>query len=157
MMRPTPLATIRWVAVGLLLAIFAGCGQAGPDTIPVSGVVTLDGMPCIDATIIFLPIDQTTGNGGRGVTDSEGKFVAHLHDNDSALGPPGLMAGTYKVLINKWVTPDGQLFVATADMAPIDSNAREVIPPRYSDFTLSRLKAEVPGDGKPLQYDLRSK
>lgn len=143
--------------LALLAICLAGCQSAETDTIPVRGLVTIDGQPCADASVIFLPIGQTPGNGGRGTTDQDGRFVTHSHGDLPQQRVLGLPSGEYKVLINKLVTPDGTPFVATEEVSPIDSNAREVIPPKYSDFTLTRLREKVEGASKELIFDLRSK
>lgn len=140
----------------LLLATLVGCGPPPPQTIPVTGVVTLDGAPCADALVTFIPIEETKGNGGAGYTDAEGKFTARLHDGQTGQGPPGLLPGKYKVLINKSVGPDGKPFVHDPNVAPIDSDARELLPAIYSDFEKSTLYLEVGLASVDKRYELKS-
>lgn len=147
---------LRAATFALPLAIclwFAGCGARGPSTLPVTGVVTLDGQPCEGAVVSFVPQEATGGNGGTGLTDPTGKFVAKLQDGKT----PGLLPGKYKVMISKFVRPDGKLFVAVGDEAPIDSNARELLPPRYSDYQFTTLQAEVDATSTPHTFDLKTK
>ncbi|WP_425616965.1 hypothetical protein NA78x_000630 [Anatilimnocola sp. NA78] len=143
-------------SLALPLAIclcFSGCGGSGPSTLPVTGVVTLDGQPCEGALVSFVPQETTGGNGGTGLTDSTGKYVTKLQDGKT----PGLLPGKYKVMISKFVRPDGSLFVATGDEAPIDSNARELLPPRYSDYQYTTLQAQIDAAATPHNFDLKSK
>ncbi len=142
----------------LLLAItsFVACNPAPPLTTPVSGLVTLDGQPCAGANVAFIPLGETSGNGGLGQTDETGKFTAHLHDGQTGKGPPGLLPGQYKVLINKTVNPDGTPFIATAEVAPIDANAKELLPEIYSNYEQTKLQADVGLAAVELKYELRS-
>lgn len=143
-------------SIVLLLATLAGCGPKLPETIPVTGVVTLDGAPCADALVTFIPIEETKGNGGAGYTAADGKFTAHLHDGQSGKGPPGLLPGKYKVVINKSVNPDGTPFVRDPNVAPIDSNARELLPATYSDFEKTTLRLEVGLASIDQKFELKS-
>ncbi|QDU26480.1 hypothetical protein ETAA8_15580 [Anatilimnocola aggregata] len=147
---------IRTSIVTLALSFVAGCAPTGPAAIPVTGVVTLDGQPCASAVVNLVAHGETTGNGGWGRTDEQGKFVIHLNDGRSEQGPPGLPAGQYKVLISKLVTPDGQPFIPTEDVAPIDSNAKELLPPIYSDFQQTTLTADVVAPKSELVFELKS-
>ncbi|QDU26482.1 hypothetical protein ETAA8_15600 [Anatilimnocola aggregata] len=149
---------MRNLLIPLVLCVtFAGCGAQGPATIPVSGVVTFDGKPLSGAMITFVPQGDTSGRGGLAQTDDEGKFVARTQDGKTIEGIAGLVPGQYKVLVNKLVKPDGTLFVPTEEQAPIDANAREVIPLPYSDFERTTLTAEVNEAVQPLTFELRSR
>lgn len=141
--------------IALLLAV-AGCQPAPPQTTSVTGVVTLDGAPCADAVVTFIPTGETTGNGGVGYTDAEGKFTAQLHDGQTGIGPPGLLPGKYKVLINKSVNPDGTPFIHNPDVAPIDSTARELLPAMYNDYEKTKLQLEVGLASVHETYELKS-
>ena len=140
----------------VLVAAFVGCQAPPPNTIPVTGIVTLDGAPCADALVTFIPQGETKGNGGAGYTDAEGKFIARLHDGQSGKGPPGLLPGKYKVLINKSVNPDGSPAVRDPNVAPIDSTARESLPAIYSDYEQSKLQVEVGLASVHEKFDLKS-
>lgn len=145
----------------LLVAALTGCQDAPPPTIAVTGIVTLDGVPCADAVVTFVPTGETKGNGGAGYTDAEGKFTAHLHDGQTGQGPPGLLPGKYKVVINKSVNPDGTPAVRNPDVAPIDSTARELLPSSYSNYDQTTLQLEISDKAGLLavvheRYDLKS-
>ena len=140
-----------------LLAVAGGCKPPPPNTIPVSGTVTIDGQPLVGANVSFFPQGETTGRGGMGQTDEQGRFTVHLHDNQSTKqGPAGLFAGQYKVIISKLVNPDGTPFIASEDVAPIDSNAKDLVPEAYSNYDLSKLTADVQPPEKKLTFDLQS-
>jgi hypothetical protein len=71
----------------LLLATAAGCGPSRPALLPAEGVVTLDGKPLAEASVVFQP-----AGGGRpatGITDANGRFkVGTFKPHDGAL--PGM-------------------------------------------------------------------
>ena len=138
----------------LMLTAVAGCQPAPPQTIPVTGLVTLDGVPCAAAAVTFIPFGETQGNGGVGYTDAEGKFTAHLHDGQTGKGPAGLLPGKYKVVISKWQNPDGT--PGDRNVAPIDSTAREVLPAAYSDYEQTKLQLEVGLASLQEKYELKS-
>ena len=146
-----------WLAIGpcCIAAAFAllGCGDdPSRGLVPVSGSVTLDNKPLSGALVTLVPQGETLGQGSFGHTDAAGKFVLQTPE-----GQKGAVAGTYKVLINKQVNPDGTDFVPTEDVSPMDSNAREILLPRYSDFERSSLKATIPAEGTTLKFDLVAK
>jgi len=137
--------------LSVLLATLIGCGGGAnlPDTVPVSGTVTLNGQPLANASVAFVPTGTTGGEGGYGTTDQDGRYeLAYLK------GGSGVPVGDYRVVISKRAMPDGSDVVDESDVAPMDSPAREVLPPRYSNEQHSRLSATVSdGDGS-FDFDL---
>lgn len=73
---------------GLLL--LSGCGDAntGPETVPVSGTVTLDGKPVSGAQVTF--VHETFAAFGE--TDANGKYEL----------VPGAVPGENKIVLSKW-------------------------------------------------------
>lgn len=118
----------RWfLLLGMLLCL-AGCNKPEhPDVGRVSGVVTLDGQPLAEATIMFQPAE---GRASVATTDSAGKYSMTYLD-----GVPGAKLGTHTVIIRTEIPgEDGQ--------PPI---AKEKLPKRY--HADSELTAEVqPGN-----------
>ena len=88
----------RLFSIGILCLVFAGCesGPQLPPTVPAEGIVTLDGTPVADATVVFIA-EQGNYN-GTGVTNKEGKFSMKAFDSKS-----GVVVGSYKVELNKTV------------------------------------------------------
>ena len=72
-----------WIAAGAF-GLLAGCG-GGPKTIPVTGIVLLDGQPVpAGAAVQFIPRDG--GHVADGITDAAGKFtLTTFQANDGAL------------------------------------------------------------------------
>lgn len=56
----------------ILMAAALGCGNRGPEVVPVAGVVTRDGKPVPKVFLEFIPDE---GRPSWGVSDAEGKFA----------------------------------------------------------------------------------
>lgn len=144
---------------GLILLALSLSGCLGgsslppiPETIPVSGVVLLDGKPLVDASILFVPSEGTKGIECSGITDDDGRFeLKHPH------GPTGAPAGNYRVVISHLVDSRGLAILPNPDIPPADQGAVESLPPRYSSFDQTILKAEVPHTAGELKFELTSR
>lgn len=76
----------------LLLLLLAGCGGSEYTAVPVSGRVTLDGVPLPDVGIVFVPISKerdrpNIGPGSLGRTDAEGRFTLQTVRGDAGAVP----------------------------------------------------------------------
>ncbi|MFO0969238.1 MAG: carboxypeptidase-like regulatory domain-containing protein [Gemmataceae bacterium] len=129
------------------LSVLAGCGSSsGPKLIAAAGKVTYKDKALSGATVSFFPVEGAEGTGGSGTTDAEGNYkIAY------ARGGEGLPAGKYKVTISKRLMPDGS--APPPDVAPMDSPAKETLPPIYSELDRTTLKAEVK-EGATHNFDL---
>ena len=68
-----------------------GCGDSGPQMVPVRGVVTFKNKPIGKINVMFMPADKT-GLIAQGTSDASGKFeLQTLKSGD------GAMEGSYKV------------------------------------------------------------
>lgn len=152
-----PWTGYRGCCFGIYLAAVAWLGCSGgdpnePKQFPVSGTVTLDGKPLAKATVTFTPVGNTRGAGATGKTDQEGRYqLTYLR------GKMGAPAGQYRVAISKRVMPDGKDVPDDDKTPPIESPARETLPPRYSSEQDSTLSATVPEGGGTLDFALKSK
>ena len=74
----TNIASFFTLGVAVALLAFVGCSK-GPSSVPVSGVVTLDGKPVTGLTVVFFPEptkeNSSPGPYSSGVTDATGKYV----------------------------------------------------------------------------------
>jgi len=140
---------LGWLST--LLAACVGCGGGAnlPDTVPVSGKVALNGKPLTNASVTFIPAGITRGEGGFGTTDQEGRYeLTYLR------GSSGVPVGEYRVVINKRVMPDGSDADEGPDVAPIESQARELLHPKYSNEQHTTLSATVPEGGGSVDFNL---
>lgn len=120
MMRP-----IAWVSL-LLLFTLVGCEPSGGQIAPVSGRITLDGMPLVNAAITFQPVAEgnsaSGGMGSYGRTNAQGEFELRLVDTDQ----PGAWVGKHRVTISVAQPGMGDEAILTAD---------ERLPRKYRDGT----------------------
>lgn len=145
---------MQWNRVGVVLLILSGCGTGAkgpklPPTVPVMGVVKVNGVPLPKATVTFVPVGVTKGTGAQATTDESGKYEASaIH------GEKGAPLGTYRVAISKLVLPDGSEIPPDSKEAPITLNARDLLPAEYSSLEYSTLKANVPPGGGAIDFDI---
>jgi len=145
----------RAFALALVSLTIVGCGGSKgdlPPVVPVSGTVTLDGKPLANAGIVFIPTGQTRGGTFSGATDENGHY--ELLDRESR---KGTTVGEFKVICNKWVLPDGKDFPKDSKVSPLESNAKELLPPRYSNEAQTQLKATVPAGGTTVNFELKTR
>ena len=126
----------RWRFVIAMLVCLAGCGgPEHPEVGRVSGVVTLDGQPLAEATVMFQP---TNGRASIATTDSAGKYSLIYLD-----GVPGAKLGAHTVIIRTEIPgEDGQ--------PPI---AKEKLPKKYHENT--ELTAEVKRGSNTFNFELK--
>lgn len=89
----------RPAALCLLAVLLAGAAGCGVRKSPVNGVVTLDGQPVANASVLFMSEDGSVP--ASGATDAEGKFSL------SYAGESGIPHGNYKVLVSKTKLTEG--------------------------------------------------
>ncbi len=129
----------------VMVAVTAGCGSGndGPEVVPVSGVIMLDGAPLKGAGLAFHP-DGAKGNTAEylpaGTADDKGMFELTTATKKGA--PPGW----YKVVVSAPVPP------RTGGEAP------KVGPPpfnaKYTDAKTTDLSIEVQDGTGPGSYDI---
>jgi hypothetical protein len=124
--------------VGLVSLLLAGCG--GDKIAPVSGVVTLDGVPLANATVNFQPMSEgdrvDPGPGSSGKTDAEGRYRLKVIGKNTR----GAVIGKHRVRITAY---QGEPLPATNDRAP--QYPPQVVPKRYNTDT--ELIREVKSGG----------
>lgn len=147
----------QWVPVLVCVCLISGgCGGGAsdkPKTEPVTGTITLDGTPLADATVTFVP-DDKKANPGTGITKADGKYQLATTAN------PGAMPGTYKVVIEAYRANDGAALKVEEgtdiEQLKMAGQAKQILPPNYSDPTATELKAEVKS-GSPNVHDFALK
>jgi hypothetical protein len=124
--------------LAVLAVTAAGCGSGNhPPLGRVSGVVTLDGQPLVDADVTFQP--EETGRASVGTTDSSGRYEL-IYFNEVR----GALVGKHRVLIT--TLRDGD------DSSP---NIPERLPPRY--HRESDTQVEVTKGSNTFNFDLESR
>ena len=140
---------IVWVAA----LVLCGCSKDPnqPALVPLSGQVTLDDQPLAGAEVSYVPVGATKGAGSTGRTNADG-----VYQLTAVRGGAGVVPGEYRVAISKRVMPDGSDFPADSKVPPIESPARQLLAPEYSDPQRSRLRATVPADGGTKDFHLKT-
>ena len=131
--------------LSIFLLTVAACSGSGD--VSVSGTVTQKSKPVADAIVTFIPAGETKGLGGHAKTGPDGKYTLR-----SARGDAGIFVGEYKVTISRFVRPDGT--PGDPNVPPIESDAREVLPSKYSSRDATTLKANVEKGSQSYDFNL---
>jgi len=137
----------------LVVGLAAGCG-GGSGTeglVPVSGTISVDDQPTGNVVVAFVPQGTTGGHGGTGTTDATGRYeIVPPHGSAKALAP-----GQYKVTLSRRLNPDGS--PPDPKTPPIESNARETLPTKYTDKEKTELTANLSaGDKRSFDFAVPS-
>ena len=126
-----------------------GCGPSRPETVRVSGVVTIDGKaPAGPGLLYFHPIEAAKGfptRPGNGAFDTTGRYTVK-----SFVEGDGLMPGRYQVSVECWESPP--------DMAGPPAKSR--IAARYQSARSSGVEEVLiePGSSpREINFDLSSR
>jgi hypothetical protein len=120
-----------WIVFLLLGSCVLGC-DSSPRPVPVSGVVTLAGMPVVGAQVMFTP---AKGRPAAGTTDEQGRFSLTT-DNPA----DGAFPGEHQVTIVKMER------VAGADANDPYARMENTLPAKYSKP--GELSAKIQATGK---------
>ncbi|MEZ6090565.1 MAG: hypothetical protein R3C05_21605 [Pirellulaceae bacterium] len=89
-----------------------GCSDPGPNVVPVSGVVTLDGEPLKFKSLTLFPTEGTAGQGAGGYTDGEGNYSLVAVVPNAIKDYRGCPPGKYRVVVSEPLIP-----ISDADFA----------------------------------------
>jgi hypothetical protein len=128
----------------LALPLLVGCGSG--KTAPVSGRVTLNGKPLVNASVTFAPVgekgSQEPGPSSAGKTDADGRYTLELIGGQ---GGSGAVVGKHKVRI----ALQGEL--PTSEDRP---ETLKQLPLKYNGQTT--LEFDVPAKGTDAaDFDLK--
>jgi hypothetical protein len=149
---------VRVTVAAALVALCAGCSGGGPQYVPVSGVVTLDGKPYAHAVVSFQPVgtkeNPNPGRGSSAYTDENGRFVLKCDDKD------GAVVGTHLVRI---MTKGNDVVGQMPDGTSADGGSRaapkgrvDPIPAEWNSN--SKVEFEVPKGGTDkANFDITTK
>ena len=138
----------------LLSSLSVGCGgdvSDAPKTVPVSGIITLDGNPLAGANVLYVPTDPKV-NAFSGTTNAEGKYSLSQGLNK------GAVPGSYKVVVEHFVKADGATVPAelSADLEQMKMAglAKPSLPDKYMNYASTDLTATVEA-AKADGYDFK--
>jgi hypothetical protein len=130
--------------LGLVLVSAFGCGHDGPKTVPVSGVVTLNGKPLAGATVTFSPIakpgEVNAGDGSSGKTNDNGEYTL-----TTSRGVPGAQVGKHRVGVSALSQQAG-----SSDERPPRGGwpLKDKVPARYSGDSALTFEVTAGGPNK---------
>ena len=149
-----------WVYIVLGTIVLTGCGDSGPVVVPVEGTVTLNGKPLANKSLMFMPIDGTSGHGAGGFSGADGKYTLKAVVPGAIKDFPGIPAGRYRVIvfepliaINAKVEENGD--EPAVAIAPGFNRGKLGIPAVYGTER-SPLVLDVPESGGVLDIELKS-
>jgi hypothetical protein len=142
----------------LLVLIVTGCSRLS-NTVPVQGVVRLDGQPLKSASVQFVP--EATGRDATATTDEQGRFVLSTFEPRD-----GALPGAYKVIITlsaPMLDAPAKAMSAEEAMAAAGAAAERpqpkptgpTFPEKYTRPDQTPLTQNVPADGDVV-IDLKS-
>lgn len=138
------MSAARFVCLAFAVLVTTGCGKTGPEMMPVSGKVTQNGNPVVEAKILLHPQQQLPAGIPipMAITDESGDFkVTSLSNGDGAL------PGQYRVTV--------ELRAPRKSGDETIRDGRHLLPHRYSDPATSDLVREViPGENRWQPIDL---
>ncbi len=149
----------QWTRALVFAAVMlevVGCSGSG-DSLPreaVSGVVTLDGQPLADGSILFAP--QSAATAGETPTSGGAQIK---EGNFSIDQEKGLVPGTYGVSIYAAGKRGGDQGKAAQPGAGGNKGtdvAKELIPKRYNSNTELKVEIKKGGGNSSLKFELKS-
>ena len=123
----------RYLLLTFVFLALAGCSKSGPERVPVSGQVLIDGKPLTQGFVRILP------DGARpslGKLDANGRFTLEAKKDS-----PGVPLGEHPVEIHA-------IEVLNA------GSQRRHVPPLYEDHAASKLKVKIDGATEALVINL---
>jgi hypothetical protein len=158
-----------------VLGLVVGCGGEKYASVPVTGIVTLDGTPLEGILVTFSPepTESTSivGPYSEAITDADGKF-----ELKTRYGDPGAVVGQHRISFeHAGVDPeamesarselaeakasDGDVAAAQAalDKLIADQKGRAKIPKHYSDEASEVLYSVPAGGASDVLFELKSK
>ncbi len=137
----------------LTTALGVGCSSefGSVELVPGTGVVKLDGKPVGGVSLTLVPQEGVKGRGGYAVSADDGSFTFQTDGNT-----PGVPAGSYRILLQKYAMPDGSPIPPNASAA--DAGVVNKLPPIYSDPERSPAFVTLPSSASSgLTIDMKSR
>lgn len=126
------LATLLVCAIPLLV----GCGRGGPNVVPVSGQVLIDGEPLATGIPGFIQVVPVEGRAASSPIDPQtGRFTLTTWEDGD-----GCQIGTHKVVV----------MVEQA----VDTSTVSLVPEKYSDLNSTDLTVTIEGPTDSLVVEL---
>jgi hypothetical protein len=137
--------------VALIVAVWYLFSGSKPRPVrEVTGVVLLDGKPLEAAEVIFFGEEDSKLDPAQGTTGADGKYVL------ARTTGKGILAGNYKVMIKKMVTPDGKVPRSFQESSEWEGRLVPVVPKNVRGRKTTALRAEVKTGANSFDFRLNS-
>jgi hypothetical protein len=140
---------LRYLTAAVAILGFLGCGGDGLRRVPVQGKVTAKGVPVGHATVSFVPVEETKGEGGIGTADADGNFTL----TGSRRGDSGVVPGKYRVVVSRFIERDGTVLPSADFKEAEHPHAIDSVPAPYSSIN-SPLMVTVPDKGGAVNVEI---
>ena len=144
-----------WICGALGTALLVGCGDSRPELTLVEGVLTLNGKPLANKSLMLTPIGNTTGHGAGGWSDAEGNYTLIAVVPGGTRGYSGVPPGHYRVTVYG-PAPSGNASGEGVETIVADFSVRKSGIPAVYSTDQSPLVVEVPESGGKIDIELRS-
>ncbi len=149
--------SVLWLAlISSAFVLFVGCADGRLETEPVSGVITLDGVPLAGASVSFSPKMAGQGAIGFGKTNEKGEYIIQAMN-----GRPdeGTLPGEYAVTVKKYKeVPTGRKVAAPGSGEMVDEmKGVLMLPEQYASSKKTPFSATVVKGKNRFDYDVKTK
>ncbi|MDR2115259.1 MAG: carboxypeptidase-like regulatory domain-containing protein [Planctomycetaceae bacterium] len=133
----------------LFVVAITGCGS-GIKYLPVTGTLTIDGVPMEGVTLSFVPISG--GTTASATTNAQGEFSVTTSNHN------GCISGEYNIIVFKLeqsqLPAASQTSVGPPHGPPVIKN---LLPPKFAKTETSGLHTTIEPDMKPLVLNIKTK
>ena len=128
------------VVAGVLLVSAAGCGESGPELIPVVGTVRIDGRPATEGAVTYRHASSGAFE-ASGLIQPDGTYKLMQNNQE------GAQVGTYRIVVFVRKTPK----TPTGEMAGLPAI---IVNQKFTNPNTTPLSVDVKKDAPSGQYDL---
>lgn len=145
----------RVVPIFICFLMFGCSSKTGPKTEPVSGVVTYNNKPLVNAAVTFHPESPSSGKMAQASTDAEGRYNLQTQRPKD-----GAVAGKYIVTIVAYDKVDTTAVEIPGgadpegEMAKRAAAAKPLVPKRYMTAATTPLKETVKSGSNKIDFAL---
>jgi len=145
----------KYFSILLLIPFFvvtSGCSDGKLKTYPVSGIVTLNGEPVPEATIVFAPVKEGVGDAATGRTNDKGEYKLQTA-NGRVDG--GTTPGEYGVVIKKDVfVGTGKVTTDSSGLSSEEMRSVSQLPAKYGSYSSPMFKETVEAKKNVFNFNL---
>lgn len=122
--------------------IVGGCGESGPEMIPIRGEVLYNGAPLSDGMVVYLPAATGETQQASGRIQEDGTFALTTSKKGD-----GVRVGEYNIIVQAYSRPGGRMLTREETESGARSAAPKlIIPEKYVDPSRSGLTDTVNSD-----------